>query len=378
MNADEKKKELLKLAKKGGKRPSKKSHPLGQALSSYICKSSGCCDESFVKEIKKLAPHWFVTSISNANQKKKELLKLARKGGERPKRKDALGSVFSSYVNNSQTSYDASFAKEIKKIAPHWFVNQSDIANQKKEELLKLARKGGKRPNRATHPLGHAFVSYMNSSSDAYDESFTKEIKELAPHWFRRKYDPDAKKKELLDLAKKGGKRPMKLESPASRDNYSIIGHYTCSKDPSYDASFTEEIKKLAPHWFENRQSDIANKKKEELLELAKNGGERPKQKKNTLGQSLSRYTRNNNRSYDATFAKVIKKLAPHWFVTSTNSSKENKEELLKMARKGSAKPKWGTKLGNALVNYCGKSNSYDPVFEKEIKKIAPHWFKKG
>jgi len=311
-SADKKKKELLKLARKGGKRPNQKTHPLGSALCNYASKSSDCYDEDFTKEIKKLAPNWFEKTADN---NKKELLKLAKKKkAKKPHHKTLLWAYLIEYTNikkGKKGSYDADFTKEIKKFAPHWLLTKSDGVIKKKEELLKLARKGGKRPSEKVHPLGKALTHYTSESSGNYDASFAKKIKKLAPHWFVAKSDiANQKKKKLLGLAKKGGKRPNGRTHPLG----SALSTYTRKSHKSYDASFTKEIKKLAPYWFVT-PSDIANQKKKELLKLARKGGDRPK-KTHHLGSVLSNYTSNCTRynSYDPAFTKQIKKLAPHWF----------------------------------------------------------------
>ena len=59
-----KKEKLLKLAKSGGKRPSTyandpKERQLGQALSSYTCKTKTTYDPVFDKKIRGLRPDWF-------------------------------------------------------------------------------------------------------------------------------------------------------------------------------------------------------------------------------------------------------------------------------------------------------------------------------
>jgi len=240
--ADKKKEELLELARKGGERPTQRNHPLGVALSHYTIKLDKSYDEVFAKKIKKVAPYWFISRSDIANQKKKELLKLAKsskKAEKRPNLKTALGSSFSHYTRKSSGSYDAFFTKRIKKIAPHWFENSAD---ENKKELLKLAR-NGKRPI-ATTSLGSALCKYTSKLSGYCDAIFTKEIKKIAPHWFENSADEN--KKELLKLAEKGGERPNQKTNPCSK----YLSAYTSKSNPCCDPTFTKQIKKLAPHWF--------------------------------------------------------------------------------------------------------------------------------
>jgi len=109
---------------------------------------------------------------------------MARKGEPRPNKKHPLGLVLGTNTNPKSKCYDPVFDKEIRKIAPEWFVFSSDIANQKKQQLLQMAIKGEPRPHQTKHPLGSALSTYTNPKSDCYDSIFDKEIRELAPKWF--------------------------------------------------------------------------------------------------------------------------------------------------------------------------------------------------
>ena len=110
------------------------------------------------------------------------------------------------------------------------------------------------------------------------------------------------------------------------------------------------------------------------LLEMAKNGKDKPSCK-TKLGWALYNYTYKSSGSYDPVFDKQIRKLRPDWFVST---SKQNKKLLLEIAKNGKDKPSRKTKLGGVLYNYTYKSSdSYDPVFDKQIRKLRPDWFKK-
>jgi hypothetical protein len=56
--------------------------------------------------------------------------------------------------------------------------------------------------------------------------------------------------------------------------------------------------------------------KKEDLLEMAENGEDRPTRGKHPLGKALSRYTTQSSCSYDELFRKELEHIAPHWFRT--------------------------------------------------------------
>lgn len=114
-----KKEKLLKLAQQGKPRPHAKKHPLGMSLNKYISKSGTCYDAAFDEQIRRLAPHWFVNT---AEENKKSLLDLARSGQPRPKFKQSkLGNVLRFYTSPTASSFDLEFTKKIKKLAPKWF-----------------------------------------------------------------------------------------------------------------------------------------------------------------------------------------------------------------------------------------------------------------
>lgn len=82
---------------------------------------------------------------------------------------------------------------------------------------------------------------------------------------------------------------------------------------------------------------------------------------------------------YDMDFTFQLRQVNPSWFVMPSDLVSQKKEELLRMAREG--KPRLNAKfgLGKCLSHYvfC-RGRSYDAEFDSEIRRIAPHWFKKG
>lgn len=76
------------------------------------------------------------------------------------------------------------------------------------------------------------------------------------------------------------------------------------------------------------------------------------------------------------TFHDKLKKIRPDWFIKSSDSKKQ---KLIEMAKNGSDKPKTKEVLGAALSRYtneCDK-NTFDPEFNDLIRKLCPDWFKK-
>lgn len=122
--------------------------------------------------------------ISSSAQKKQTLLGMAKKGTPRPSQKTKIGRALSEYTKPSSVMYDAKFHNKMKKLRPDWFLTQTDIANQKKKELIKMAKNGRKRPSHDKTRLGQALSNYTRKSSAVYDPVFDKIIRKIAPHWF--------------------------------------------------------------------------------------------------------------------------------------------------------------------------------------------------
>jgi hypothetical protein len=175
------KKQLIQMAKNGENRPNFRKHDLGSSLYRYTKQSSNCYDPIFTKKIKAFAPHWF---IHTSTIKKQQLLKLAKSNQPRPnRRKHPLGQAFSSYTRTSHKSYDPIFTKQIKSLAPYWFIH---TANTKKQQLIQMAKNKESRPSNRIDGLGKALNRYTTKSGTSYDPDFTKKIKSLAPAWFRK------------------------------------------------------------------------------------------------------------------------------------------------------------------------------------------------
>lgn len=175
--ADEKKNRLLEMAQNGEPRPNRKTK-LGGVLSNYIVKNHGSYDAKFDKQVRELAPHWF---INTANENKKKLLKMAERGNSKPHYSTLLGGTLSSYTKKSHSSYDPGFNRKIRELAPQWFVK---IGDENKKKLIEITCKNEPRPNQKTK-LGQALSKYICKKSKRYDPEFDKQIRQLAPHWFK-------------------------------------------------------------------------------------------------------------------------------------------------------------------------------------------------
>ncbi len=148
------------------------------------------------------------------------------------------------------------------------------------------------------------------------------------------------------------------------------LGSYTYPSSSCYDPVFDKEIRELRPDWF----PDTAKEAKQQLLEMAHNGEGRPVAQKHPLGYKLCNYTNPNASSYDPEFDKEIRELRPDWFANTADLSKQ---QLLEMARNGEARPTAGKHpLGEKICAYTSpNSQVYDSVFAKEIRELRPDWF---
>ena len=173
--ADENKKKLLEMACNGEDKPHWKSS-LRLALKSYTSESSGSYSYDFANEIKKIRPDWFIPN-NFADENKKKLLEMARKGENKPiQRKHPLGSALNYYICKSSKSYDSHFIDTLIKINQSWIIH-TNTASEKKKKLLEMVRKGENKPIQRKHPLGSALLNYTCKSGSSYDPEFDRKIR---------------------------------------------------------------------------------------------------------------------------------------------------------------------------------------------------------
>jgi len=212
---------------------------------------------------------------------------------------------------------------------------------------------------RLRYSLTQALKEYIKDAY-SYDAEFVKTIREHQPQWFNSK--SEKKKRELIKMPA-GSPRPARginsLGFPLSR--------YTSPSSLSYDPEFTKTIREHQPQWFGN-STDV---KKREILTMPV-GCPRPEY--NTpLHNGLRNYTNPKKNCYDAEFDKTIRERQPEWFEKPINKKKRKIFEI----PSSSKKPKWDSVLGRALRSYTSpKNSSYDPEFDKAIRKRQPGWFR--
>jgi len=134
--------------------------------------------------------------IHNSTEQKNQLIKMAREEAPRSFWKTKLGLALLRYTSPNSASYDSKFDEQIRKLAPHWFL---DTAKENKQKLLEMARAGESRPSCHSTRLGSSLANYISKNSSTYDPKFDKKIRQLAPTWFAN--TSDEKRKKLLERA---------------------------------------------------------------------------------------------------------------------------------------------------------------------------------
>ena len=106
-----------------------------------------------------------------------QLTKLPRENGGRTyffaRPDQCYGVDRSKIIIRKNRSYDPKLHKKIKKIRPDWFLSQTQIADQKKKQLLDMAKRGLPRPSHDKTKIGQALSNYTRKSSPVYDHDFT-------------------------------------------------------------------------------------------------------------------------------------------------------------------------------------------------------------
>jgi hypothetical protein len=302
---------------------------------------------------------------------KQKLITMAKNGEDRPNKKTKLGNLLCNYICKFSGTYDKEFDKLIRKLAPNWFIGKE----KKQKQLIQIAKSGKAKPGWKTS-LGASLraYTYAYEKNLSYDPVFDKLIRKLRPDWFiTQTQTAEEKKKKLILMAKNGAKRPNQKKSELGN----ALCAYTTKTSETYCEKFDKLIRKIAPSWFVSR-TQIAEETKKLLIQMARIGVKRQLFSDSKLGKALVFYTKKNCSSYCPVFDKTIRKIAPSWFVSRSEITKENKKQLIKMAKNGEPRPGQNTnRLGRRLTSYtCKSSESYDSVFDKIIRKIRPDWFR--
>jgi hypothetical protein len=118
---------------------------------------------------------------------KKQILKMAEKRYYDFNSQVKLKHALFRYVNKKHPLYDHDFDAKIRKLKPDLFINKDKktLASDQKRELLKVAKSGGSRPKTTTKLGIDLYQLTRNSTSDRYDLIFAARLKNLRPDWFR-------------------------------------------------------------------------------------------------------------------------------------------------------------------------------------------------
>jgi hypothetical protein len=286
---------------------------------------------------------------------------MARNKKPKPKFGTKEQQYLANYTNKKCGAYCPEFDKIIRKIRPDWFVKSSNFMKQK---LIQMAKNSEDKPNRKTKE-GQQLSNYTTQSSRTYCEKFNKLIRKLSPNWFVSQTQiADQKRKKIIEMAKNGEPRP----SHKTKEGMALYAYIKRSPN------FNKIIHKLRPDWFIKCLTS-ADYKKQKLIAMAKSGAKKPNSKKTKEGRALVNYTRKYSVVYCQKFDKLIRKLRPDWF---ESTSQIMRQKLIAIAKSGVKKPSVKIKEGRALYSYTKESSGcYCLKFDKTIHKLRPDWFRK-
>lgn len=174
-----KKNVLIDMAKSGNKKPNDKTL-LFNALRNYTNRASIAFDEGFTSKIKEIRPDWFTKS---KEQIKEQVIRYIKENSKKPHCGSLICRKLKEYINPMNKNYDPQINALVRSLRNEWF---SDANIERKKQLLKIAKKGEKRPN-CLESLGRHLCIYVSKNHKYYDEEFANKIKKLRPDWFRIK-----------------------------------------------------------------------------------------------------------------------------------------------------------------------------------------------
>lgn len=173
----------------------------------------------------------------------------------------------------------------------------------KKMTLMSMAYNNEPRPSDKSS-LGRSLRQYTYPDSGSYDPVFHKELLEVRPQWLSKKYDSNAKKQRILELASSGASRKDLVDC----DLDTPLRGYTTLNNSSYDPDFSKLVRTVAPQWFKSSFET----KKEALLALAQSGAPKP-HPKTVLGRFLVAISTQGSSKYDPSLFSLILSISPSW-----------------------------------------------------------------
>ena len=185
------------------------------------------------------------------------------------------------------------------------------------------------------------------------------------------------KKQILLEMVKNGDPKPKPNTVLCNAFRNYTIG-------AAYDEKFVLQISELGKTYNNDWMTLPWVRKKQQILEMIKNGDPKPK-KGDPLLKSYKGYAEPSSSSYDRKFARDVKDLnqkhGNNWFeVVDRISPVQKKHKMLEMIKNGEPKPCSKNPLNKSFRSYVNPSNNtYDAEFVKDTKeycqKYNNNWF---
>lgn len=120
---------------------------------------------------------------NKTDRKKQELLRLARSGYPKPDLDSVLGRALKCYKSKKSSSYDPMLLIMLNKANPNWLKGKLNKSMEhKKKLLLAVAKKSGNKPHKNDY-LGMAWYKLSDPNNSFYDQKFTNDIYSICPHW---------------------------------------------------------------------------------------------------------------------------------------------------------------------------------------------------
>lgn len=258
---------------------------------------------------------------------------------------------------------------------------------EKKALLLSMAKQGMARPSEPLS-LGRALTNYIAHGTESYDPEFEAAISAATPFWLRqdRPRALQVVREWAFALADAGAPKPEVNQDSSEEHKHKVSLFLSLMRSSGYecDAVFAADIRRRRPDWVKGSVSFFH---KTELLELARRGDPRPREKSHDpheakLGLALRNFL-SPDRAFDQTFYDALQAVAPQWLDHRPKRASRSREEieqdkatLLAMARDGHPRPRATSEepTESRLGRFCDDLMK-DPSFQQHYEEIAPHWF---
>ena len=152
----------------------------------------------------------------------------------------------------------------------------------------------------------------------------------------------------------------------------SMFKNYANGSCPGYRHA-VHTIKQIVPLWFDNK----VLRKKQELLDFAKDLKNEKPGRDIKIGKIFSNYTKPSSATFDALLLVELRSIRPDWFKKMRISTKEAIQELKALALQGKNRPSCdSTRLGRILSAKTRKNSAqFDQEIYAFLKSARPDWF---